>query len=106
MCGVRSRPPGAAAVHPGERTLTINSLEDLKQASLAVAEDLDAEGEAAAAYRIKDTMADAASSPGNLVEKIVDALEFARRLWLQKASGAKAFQVHKVISAARSLKGL
>ncbi|MEK7469215.1 MAG: hypothetical protein AAB074_17715 [Planctomycetota bacterium] len=84
--------------------MAINSLEELKTASMAVAEDLDAEGEAAAAYRIKGTMADAASSPVELVEKIVDALEFARRLWIQKAAGAKAFQVHKLITAARTLK--
>ena len=86
--------------------MAINNLEDLKQASMSVAEELDAEGEAAAAYRIKNTMANADSTPVDLIEKIVDALESARRLWLQKASGAKAFKVHKLISAARNLKGL
>ncbi|KAF0240857.1 MAG: hypothetical protein FD180_4735 [Planctomycetota bacterium] len=84
--------------------MTINSLEDLKQAALSAAEELDAAGEAAAAYRIKDTMAKATGVQGDFIEQLIDALESARRLWLHKAAGAKAFALHKLISAARNLK--
>lgn len=84
--------------------MAINTLEELKKASLSAAEELDAADEAAAAYRIKNTVEKEAEHPGDFIEQLIDALESARRLWLHKSVGAKAFQLHKLISAARNLK--
>jgi hypothetical protein len=83
--------------------LAINTLEELKQAALQVATDLEAAGEAQAAERVKATAGTDSAPLAAYLEQLIDALEGARRAWLKKGVGAKAFAVHKVASAASKL---